>query len=315
MSVPRTAAARQRAVPRPGPLPSRRVAAVDVGSNAIRYLAAEVSASGAYVVLEAERLAVRLGRDVFTRHRRLTQETMDAGISALRQIRRRIDDLGIAHYRAVATSAVRECRNGGEFVERVRRESGIHLETISGSEEARLVWIAVGERLDLGSRHWLLMDLGGGSVEVSVVGREGILWAESHHFGSVRLLQALEEDGPPGNEAHSSELLERYAHVLKVPGAVAEWEPAGTIATGGNIETLALLANGAPPSDEAARLRRADLRRVIEQLAALSYEERVARLDLREDRADVILPAAVVYERIAELAGAEEILVPGVGVK
>ena len=318
MSPPRVVAA-PKAGPRgalsPGSLPSYRVAAIDVGSNAIRYLVAEVSASGTHAVIEAERLAVRLGRDVFTRERRLSAETMDAGVSALTLIRRRIDDLGITHYRAVATSAVRESRNGGEFVERVRRESGIHLETISGSEEARLVWIAVRERIDFGSEHWLMMDLGGGSVEVSVVGRDGMVWTESHTLGSVRLLQALEEDGPSEDEPHFYELLERYVHVLRVPRAVAEWEPAGTIATGGNIESLASLANGGWPADEVCRLRRTDLRAVIDRLASLSYAERVRHLDLREDRADVILPAAVVYERIAEVVGAEEILVPAVGVK
>ena len=186
---------------------------------------------------------------------------------------------------------------GASFVERIRRESGIHLETISGSEEARLVWIAVNERFDFGTRHWLLMDLGGGSVEVSVVGREGIVWSESHTLGSVRLLQALEEDGLTENEQPQFyELLERYAHVLKVPRAVAEWEPVGTIATGGNIESLASLANGGSPSGEVCRLQRTDLRDVIGRLAGLRFAERVRRLDLREDRADVILPAAVVYE-------------------
>ena len=296
-------------------LPSHRIAAIDVGSNAIRYLVAESPASGSCVTVGQERLAVRLGRDVFTRERRLSPETMDAGVSALTHIRRRLDDLGVTHYRAVATSAVRESRNGGAFVERVRRESGIHLETISGSEEARLVWIAVRERHDLGADHWLMVDLGGGSVEVSVAGPDGIVWTESHTLGSVRLLQAVEEDGPTEHGAHFYEILERYAHALKAPRAAAEWEPVGTIATGGNIESLASLANGTTGGNGTVRLGRAELRAVIGELAMLSVADRVERLGLREDRADVILPAAVVYERIAGLVGAEEILVPGVGVK
>ncbi len=294
---------------------SSRVAAIDVGSNAIRYIVAAVSDSGAYVVLESERLAVRLGRDVFTRERRLTEPTMRAGVLALTQIRRRIDDLGIAHYRAAATSAVRESRNGGEFVERIRRESGIHLETISGSEEARLVWIAVKERLDLGDQRWLTMDLGGGSVEISVVSAQGIHWSESHTLGSVRLLQALEEDRVGVDRTDYAELLARYAHVLKAPHAISEWKPSGTIATGGNIESLAWLAGAKPDAKGVSRLAVADLRKIIGQLGALSYDERVERLGLRVDRADVILPAAVVYDRIAELASADEIIVPVVGVK
>jgi exopolyphosphatase/guanosine-5'-triphosphate,3'-diphosphate pyrophosphatase len=202
---------------------SHRVAAVDVGSNAIRYVIAEVSKTGAYLEVESERIGVRLGKDVFTKSRTLTAATMDAGVGALSRIRRRIDDLGIAHYRAIATSAVRESRNGGEFVDRIRRESGIHLETISGSEEAKLVWLAVNDRMNLSSSRWFLMDLGGGSVEVSVVDREGILWTESHTLGSVRLLQAFSENGASLSGEEYRELRERYVHSLKVPRAVAEW--------------------------------------------------------------------------------------------
>lgn len=289
-----------------------RVGGIDVGSNAIRFLAREVADDGTHRELEGERLAVRLGGDVFTRSRALTHETMDAGVAALGRIRRRIDDLGIVNYRAVATSAVRESRNGGEFVERVRRESGIHLETISGSEESHLVWLAVKNRVSLGPSRWLMMDLGGGSVEVSVVDRDGILWTESHTLGSVRLLQAFEEEE---ESKDYQELLERYAHSLKVPTAVAEWNPVGVIATGGNIEALADLA-GVPRGDDGVSVLPVDdLRRVMNKLARLKVQERVKKLGLREDRADVIVPAAVVYERVAELAGAREILVPRVGLK
>ena len=291
-----------------------RVAAVDVGSNAIRYVVAEV-AGGVYQEIESERVAVRLGTDVFSRTRRFREETMDTAVAALLRIRRRLDDLGIAHYRAVATSAVREARNGGVLVERVRRESGIHLETISGSEEARLVWIAVTNQVDFGENRWLMMDLGGGSVEISVADRDGILWSESHTLGSVRLLQTFEEEGrSPSGKAYQ-DLLERYAHALKVPRAVEEFRPTGTIATGGNIDALADLAKAPRDKRGVARLASSDLRSLISDLGAMTAEERVSELGLREDRADVILPASVVYERVADLADAREIVVPGVGVK
>jgi exopolyphosphatase/guanosine-5'-triphosphate,3'-diphosphate pyrophosphatase len=294
---------------------SHRVAAIDVGSNAIRYVIAEVSKTGAYLEVESERIGVRLGKDVFTKSRTLTAATMDAGVGALSRVRRRIDDLGIAHYRAIATSAVRESRNGAEFVDRVRRESGINLEAISGSEEAKLIWLAVNNRMNLSSSRWFLMDLGGGSVEVSVVDRENILWTESHTLGSVRLLQAFSENGASLSGEDYRELLERYVHTLKVPRAIAEWKPAGAIATGGNIETLADLAKAPRDRRGVAVLRLSALRKVIEKLASLTFEERVQKLGLRVDRADVILPAAVVYERVADLAGASEILVPRVGLK
>jgi exopolyphosphatase / guanosine-5'-triphosphate,3'-diphosphate pyrophosphatase len=208
---------------------------------------------------------------------------------------------------------VRESRNGGEFVERVRRESGIHLETISGSQECRLVWKAVRERLPLGEDRWFLVDLGGGSVEVSVVDRDGILVSESHTLGSVRLLQAFRDEVAAGRGYR--ELLERYVHMLKIPAAMAQWRPVGAIATGGNIEALAKLAKAPVDDRGVARLPLRDLRSVLARLEALDYEARIRDLGLREDRADVIVPAAVVYERVAELVEADAILVPGVGVR
>ncbi len=298
------------------PPPPRRVAAIDIGSNAIRYVVAEVTGPTGHRVVESERLPVRLGRDVFTRERRLTPSTLDLALEAVGRIRRRLDDLGVTDYRAVATSAVRESRNGGELVERIRRETGIHVETISGSEEARLVWLAVRDRVPLGEARWFLMDLGGGSVELSVVDQDGILWSASHTLGSVRLLQAFEED-PPGSadQAGYRELLERYVHVLKPPDEIARWGPVGAIATGGNIETLAELGGVSRSEAGVSVLTLSALRAVLERLGELTAAQRVERMGMREDRADVILPAAVVYERVAEIAGADEILVPRVGVK
>ena len=289
-----------------------RVAAVDVGSNAIRFLAAEFSAPLRYRVLAERREPVRLGHEVFLSGA-LAPAAMDAAVEAIAGFRVAMGELGIDVYRAVATSATRESRNGAEFVERVRAEAGIELEAITGGEEARLVHQAVRAQHPLGERRWLLMDLGGGSVEVSLVDGSGTLWSESHTMGSVRLLEELAVSGEePGR---FQRLLAEYAATLRV-GVVAEkWAPAGLIATGGNIDALARLAGGDPRRGRVAALPVSTLRGIIETLSRLSFRQRVEELGLREDRADVILPAAMVYERVASQAGVEEILVPGVGLK
>jgi exopolyphosphatase/guanosine-5'-triphosphate,3'-diphosphate pyrophosphatase len=288
-----------------------RVACVDMGSNAIRFLAAEFSSEAQYATLVSERVPVRLGHGVYLSGR-LDQAAMDAAVATLERFRAQMAELGIEHYRAVATSAVRESKNGDAFVERVHSATGIELEPISGSEETRLVHLAVANRLPLGRRRWLLVDLGGGSVEVSLVDEGGIIWSESHTMGSVRLLEVLTDAGAePGRFRR---LLEEYVSVLKVPAAAGAGRIAGYIATGGNIETLARLA-GAHPEPEVVRLPVDSLRAVVERLAAMSYRERVVELGLREDRADVILPAALVYLRLAELCPADEIVVPYVGLK
>src|SRR4051812_7101273 len=171
-----------------------RVAAVDVGSNAIRFLAAEFRAVGEYEVLEEERVPVRLAHDVFLSGK-LTAEAMSAATAAITGFQQRMQALGVPYYRAVATSATRESRNGADLVQRVKRKARLDLEVINGREEARLVYLAVANRVALGEDKWVTVDVGGGSVEVSLVDGAGILWSESHVMGSVRLLEELSSAG------------------------------------------------------------------------------------------------------------------------
>ncbi|MDX1395269.1 MAG: Ppx/GppA phosphatase family protein [Gemmatimonadota bacterium] len=307
-----------------------RVAAIDVGSNAIRFVAAEFSDATHHTQLVYERVPVRLGHSAFVTGE-LHPDAMDQALEAFHRFRAEIDRLGVTTWRAVATSAVRESRNGAAFAKRILDETGITLGLISGGEEARLVWSAVRNRIPMGTNKWMLVDLGGGSVEVSLADDAGIMWSESHTMGSVRLLEELAGvDDAPG---HFSMLLAEYASTLRIPAAAKHWTPVELIATGGNIETLARLAGSnadellaaaasgipaplaEPSTDEVLVITRADLRHAIDLLSRLSYAQRVGQLGLREDRADVILPAAIVYDRVAELAGAERIFVPGVGVK
>lgn len=288
-----------------------RVGAIDIGSNAIRFLAAEFSQPSEYVALDYVRTPVRLGHDVFLTGR-LARSAVDAAVDALASYRDRMGELDIAHHRAVATSAVRDSGNREEFLARARAEAGITIETITGAEEARLVHQAVRSRMDFGRKRWVLVDLGGGSVEVSLVDRETILWSVSHGMGSVRLLEELTVAGDePGRFRRR---LEEYTATLRIPKTKRS-RLAGFVATGGNIEALAKLAQAGPDENGVARMPLARLRELIETLARLSYRQRVDDLGLREDRADVILPAAMVYERLCTLAGLTTIHVPNVGIK
>lgn len=288
-----------------------RVAALDVGSNAIRFAAAEFNDVESYTVLDSLRFAVRLGHDAFTT-RSLSPDTLDAAVAAAVRFRQRLDDLGISHYRAVATSAVRESRNGGELVDRIRSESGIHLETITGTEEARLVWLAVHRRVLLDRRPWLLADLGGGSIELSIIDREGIRWSQSHPMGTVRMLEDLA--GEEVDAASFRDLVARYAARLSLPEG-SEREVEGIVITGGNAEALADLAQATIGAAGVSEMSRATLRSILDRLTAMSFRERIEKLGMREDRADVIVPAAIIFDRVAEIGGTERILVPRVGVR
>ena len=289
-----------------------RIGAVDVGSNAIRLLAVEFTDPDHWVELDSYRVPVRLGHSAFLTGR-LAEETMAAAVQAMSSFRSAFDRLGISRYRAIATSAVRESENGGELVQRIREESGIRLETITGSEEMRLVWLAVRSRLALAKEQWLLADLGGGSLELSLANGESIGWTVSHQIGTVRLLEDL--DDPDTSPDNFRKLVSEYARVLRLPRSVKNSAITGVIATGGNADALAEIAGSAPDAAGVRRIPAKELRHAVKMLGGMSVKERMSKLDLRADRADVIFPASLVYDPVLKLAEAPELVVPGVGVK
>lgn len=289
-----------------------RVAAIDIGSNAIRFVAAEFYAPDRFRVVQTLREPVRLGGDAFASGT-IRPEAMQAAVAAVAGFRARMDALDVRAHRAVATSAVRDSRNGEALVERVRERCGVRIETISGTEEARLAWLAIRRRVRLGSGKWLLADLGGGSLEISVVDAERIHWSESYPLGTVRLLTMLGTDGESPERVRR--LLDEHPAMPDMVARTRDLSASGLVGTGGNIEALAELARALPDGDGVSRLALPRLQQVTATLAALSPRERVERLGLREDRADVILPAAVVYQRVAQLAGAREVVIPRVGVR
>jgi exopolyphosphatase / guanosine-5'-triphosphate,3'-diphosphate pyrophosphatase len=166
-----------------------RAAAVDIGSNAMRLLVADFAAPDRFTVVETSRVPVRLGSGAFGRPPRIDEETIDAAVAAGAGFRRRLDELGVHVVRAVATSALRESENGSEVRRRIADACGLEVEAITGSEEARLVWLAVRTRLPQTNRRWYLADLGGGSLEIVRSEGDRIGWSESYPIGTVRLLR------------------------------------------------------------------------------------------------------------------------------
>lgn len=286
-----------------------RVGAIDVGSNAIRFFAAEFAGPDRFAVVEQARVPVRLGHSVFETGR-LSEQAMDAAAAALAAFRARMAALGLVAYRAVATSAVRESANGAAFLARLHEEADLVLEPITAAEEARLVHRAVRSRLDLGAGDWLLVDVGGGSVELSSAGARGIRRTISHPLGAVRLLEDLAADAGDGRRLRRR--VEERVAAIALP---VEGTPRGFVATGGNSEVLAAMTKSARDERGVSRIPLERLRALVDELVVLTPAERARRYRLRADRADVILPGAVVYERLCTQAGSGEVLVPHVGVR
>ncbi|MDI1432802.1 HD domain-containing protein [Polyangium sorediatum] len=304
-----------------------RLAAIDIGSNAIRLRVVDVDPPlitddgprfYPFRDVLVDRAPVRLGHDVFTKGR-LENGVIGAACEALKRFRAAMDAAKVERYRAVATSAAREAQNGDLFVERAERESRVHVEIIEGVEEARLVQLAVVERIPMSQRRSLLVDIGGGSTELTLLEGRLPVYSRSLPVGTVRLLEAFLEGRGPIDMAHRK-LLEEYVDRV-CADAFREIEDASdgpvdvVIGTGGNIETLADLCPMPIAFPEGRAIEVRAMRRLLDELSAKSVDERVLAYGLRPDRADTIVPAATVLCRVAEAFGRESITAPGVGLK
>ncbi len=292
-----------------------RFAAIDLGSNALRLVIVEAESALQVRPLVSERAPVRLGKEIFQTGR-LAPQSISAASEALRRFRELLDQHEVVRYRAIATSAVREAENGTLLVERARRDAGIDLEVIEGIEEARLVRLALVGRLDLRDKRALLVDLGGGSTELSVLKNGALESAKSLPVGTVRLLEAFHSGAAGADAARlAREYVERQ--LREVGAEITRDTFEACVGTGGNFETLATLcpaAGGGGPGDAPA-IDVAAVRAILPKLAVLSPDERRSLYGLRPDRADVILPAAEIVVAFADAFGIERILAPGIGLK
>ncbi|MFN9333364.1 MAG: HD domain-containing protein [Planctomycetota bacterium] len=299
----------------------QRIGIVDMGSNAIRFLVAEATA-GAIAVLESHRLAVRLGHDVFHTGQ-IPEPTIGEVVDAFRRFRATCDRHGVPRMRAIATSAMRDARNRDLLIDRVRDAANVEIEVISGTQEAYLLKLGVETKVDLRRGHSLLVDVGGGSVEVVHVEDGQVVSADSYRLGALRMLQALrdrEKAGDDGGGGDFVELLQRHLGSLdyRIADRLETRRVDRYVAVGGNVESLADLVAARVPARRADGVEshaRADLHAEVMDLAAMPVAERIERRGLKPDRADTIVPAGIVYTHLGELAGAERVLVPRVGIK
>jgi exopolyphosphatase/guanosine-5'-triphosphate,3'-diphosphate pyrophosphatase len=283
-----------------------------MGSNAIRFVVADFIAPTTWTFLVSERIPVRLADHAFESGV-LSDEAIEAAVGVMERFRDVLDEHGVRHYRAVATSAVRESGNRRSLVRIVRERTGLRLEVISGAEEARLVYAAVRSRVPLGAEPWLMADLGGGSLEIAIVDVDAIRSIESLAIGTVRLLEEFKD--ATGGPDRILRLLDDYVSGLRFDSFDEDLEVGGYIASGGNIDDLARVAGVTPDENGVGMLTLKDLEKAIDKLAGMTVEERIEEYQLRENRADVIVPAGMVYARLAERFGVSRIHVPNVGVK
>jgi exopolyphosphatase/guanosine-5'-triphosphate,3'-diphosphate pyrophosphatase len=280
----------------------------------MRLAVASVDAERHLTIVEVIRESVRLGQDAFTTGV-IAEQTLDVATEAFLRFREAIDRHGVRWTRAVATSAVREALNQDLFVDRVSQVSKIDIEVIGAEEEARLIYSAVNGRVNLRNKLAVLVDIGGGSTEITLASDEGILSTESYKMGSVRLLRTLGSHAQ--GEQHIHQLIQEYVEATqkRIRRELGKQKIDLCIGTGGNIESLGDLRREELGRDRDTVLPVQDLQTLLKRLMSLTYEERVRQLRLRPDRADVIIPAALIIQKIMQIAGVDELTIPRVGLK
>jgi exopolyphosphatase/guanosine-5'-triphosphate,3'-diphosphate pyrophosphatase len=299
-----------------------KIAAIDIGSNAIRMIVGSVNGTSKIETVENIRLPIRLGGDAFTAGY-LREQTIQQATDAFVHFRRVADDFEVSKVRAVATSALREASNSDMLIDRIARASKIEIDLISGDEEARLIHLAVASAVNLKNKRAVLIDIGGGSVEVTISENQTIVSTESYKMGTVRLLQKLDNTGKESrfsfytSKQPFSLLVREYAEAARqrIDREFGDTRINLCIGTGGNVEELGKLRQKLFDRTSDRQITPGELQDLIEKLSGMSIKDRIRKFKLRPDRADVILPAAIVLQIIAREAKAREIAIPQVGLK
>lgn len=275
-------------------------AAVDIGSNAARLLFANVFEVNDKVYVEKAtlvRIPTRLGVDVYSINR-ISEERANKLIQTLKAYKLLIDVYNPMDYDACATAAMREAVNGMELLERIRKEVGLDVRLIDGIEEANIIRRTNKLGFVQPDNLTMYVDVGGGSTDISIMNNHEILEVKSFKIGTLRILKKKVKDK---EWDRLSEMLKRYSE---------DYGQLNVIGSGGNINKINKLY-GDPISFV---LTKSQLKDAYNYLKEFSLEDRISKLGLRPDRADVIVPAAEIFLFILDIIEAETILVPKIGV-
>ena len=276
------------------------IAAIDIGSNGARLLIMSFDdnapESSRIKKLLFVRIPLRLGKDVFALGK-ISKERQRMMMHMMKGFRQFMELYNVEHFRACATSAMRDAENGKKVMRRIEKETGIRLEIIPGAEEAQLLCNNLVENTESGVGNFAYVDVGGGSTEISLL-HDGVL-AESHSF-NVGTLRMLAGAVTPEERNAMCRMLEKYAE---------NFPDTKIIGSGGNINRLFRLAK---VKGDSRSLSVTALKQLYAELAPLSLEERMEQFKLKDDRADVIIPAAEIFLLVARSLKCEDILVPNI---
>jgi exopolyphosphatase/guanosine-5'-triphosphate,3'-diphosphate pyrophosphatase len=277
-----------------------RLAAIDIGSNAARLLIADLSnditGKLQFNKLNLVRVPLRLGFDVFEKGE-ISKEKRGMILQTMKAYSHLINAYGVTNTIACATSAMRDAKNSQDIIRKIKMETGLDIEIISGEFEASLIYENhVAEQMDT-DHSYLYIDVGGGSTELTFFAEGKLIFKESFNIGTIRILKELVEDSKWNDvKEYIKQKTKGYKKIV-------------AIGTGGNINKVFSLSK----KKDGKPLTLDLLKDYYKEIASFSLEDRINIYKLREDRADVIVPALQIYINVMRWADADEIYVPKIG--
>jgi len=274
-------------------------AAIDIGSNAVRLLFSHVHEQKGKVIFkkgELIRLPIRLGDDSFVKEE-ISKEKADKLVTAMKGFSEIIKVFDVKGFRACATSAMRDAKNGQEIIKRIKEESGLDVEIIDGKTEAATIFSNHVEELLDPQQAYLYIDVGGGSTELTLIANGKPLASKSFNIGTIRLLC---------NKVEKEEWEELKNWIKKNTYGISSITAIGS---GGNINKLFKMSG----KKENKHLSYDKIKSMSDMLNSYTYEERITVLGLNPDRADVIIPATKIFLTAMKSAEIEKIIVPQIG--
>ena len=276
-----------------------RFAAIDVGSNAMRLFFCRVLENGegpTFIKESMIRMPLRLGHDAFTENK-ISDETCDKFVNTMYGFNSLMQAYEPISFKACATEAMRQASNGLDLVDRVKEETGISLNIITGKEEANIIISTHIDRYLQKDQHCLYVDVGGGSTELTLIKNKETLFSKSFSIGSVRLLE--EQVSADDWSTMKEWIVDKTSTITNIQ----------SIGSGGNINKILTLLEKSKGKSVSFK----EIKSIIKKIKPFSIHDRIVKLGLRPDRADVIVHAGKIYSKCMKWSGANNMIVPQVG--
>ena len=279
------------------------MAAIDIGSNGARLLIKNVKedtmGNVEFTKVLFLRIPLRLGKDVFTLGE-ISEERERMMMCMIKSYKQLMKLYNVERYRACATSAMRDAKNGVKILKKIRKETGIDIEILNGSEEAKILYNNSIESAESVSGNYAYVDVGGGSTEISLLSDGKLVGSCSYNIGTLRLLSGAVS--PDVIDTMRSDLT---VYAKEYPGIII-------VGSGGNINKLSRMFHESSKKSKNNVLPVKNLQQIHDELKPLTIEERISQYSLKPDRADVIIPAAEIFLNVAKSLNCTEIHVPNI---